>query len=296
MEQLIDRKFFVLLLLWIGMMGGSVSAQMRATLSTDTIALGDQTVLTIGPGETYPSAEQLSQGGVLALSQEFDTVGNQMHTLLTSFEPGVHWLHVGPDDSLMLVVTDVEVDTTSAEIRDIAPLVQVPYTFWEIFRWVLLALGLAAIGLLVWWYISHRKQVQQALGLTEPEDTRNPYERASDSMTDLRNSKLWQTGKVKQYYTELTDIVRRFIEESTGIRATEMTSDETLDSVREMCDPAPLRDLFALADLVKFAKREPLPHENEGALDRAEVYVNTLWEAVKPVPADAEKEAAPHDA
>ena len=276
---------------------GSVAAQSRAVLSTDTIALGDQTVLTVGQSDSYPSVEQLSQDGVLALGQEYDTATAEMHTVITSFEPGEHWLHVSPDDSLMLVVTDVEVDTTTAEIRDIASLERVPYTFWEVFRWVLLALVIVAIGLLVWWYLSHRPQVQKALGLTAPQDNRNPYERAADSLSDLRDRKVWQAGKVKEYYTDLTDIVRRFIEESTQVRATEMTSDETIEAVRTMTDDiATLRGLFAQADLVKFAKREPLPHEHEGAMDMAERFVAELWERVKPQPVENDREEAGHDA
>ncbi|MBR1784896.1 MAG: hypothetical protein IJ760_05605 [Bacteroidales bacterium] len=266
-------------------------AQTRAVLADDTIALGDQTTLTMGGSGQLPSAEQLSQDGVLALSQSFDTATGEMLTLITSFEPGEHWLRLPDGDSLPLVVTDVEVDTTSTEIRDIAPLRRVPYTFWEIFRWVLLALLVAAVAFGIWWYATHRQHVQQALGLAEKPDTRTPFERASDSMARLRDTKLWQAGHVKEYYTELTDIVRRFIEESTDVHATDMTSDETLAAVASLADTAPLRELFVLADLVKFAKREPLPHEHEGAMDKAALYVRNLWEQVKPASHDTGKEA-----
>ena len=279
-----------------GAVNVSSSAARRPSLAPDTIALGDQTVLTLAQADSYPSAQQLSQGGVLVLAQEYDTASAEMRTLITSFEPGEHWLHVAADDSLLLVVTDVDVDTANAEIRDIAPIERVPYTFWEVFRWVLLVLVLAAAGVAVWWLLSHRQRVQQVLGLAEAPDNRNPYERATDGLVALRDRKLWQAGKVKEYYTELTDIVRRFIEESTAVRATEMTSDETLEAVRPMADTAQLRDLFVLADLVKFAKREPLPHEHEGAMDKAAAFVDTLWQSVKPAAAEADKEAAPHDA
>lgn len=279
----------ILLIMGLALCTGA-RGQVAASLDDDTIALGDQTVLRYGPAPSYPSSEQLSEGDILALDQQFDTTTGVLSTVITSFEPGEHWIHLGTDDSIPLVVTDVEVDTASTEIRDIAPLIAVPYTFWEIFRWVLLALAIAAIAFAAWWFVSHRQKVQQVLGLVEKPDTRTPYERATDELHSLRDRKLWQAGQVKQFYTELTDIVRRFIEESTGIRATDMTSDQTADAVQPMCDTAPLKRLFALADLVKFARREPLPHEHEDALAQAGVFVDTLWQTVKPA-----TEEAPHE-
>ena len=128
------------------MMGlmGKANGQAVARLSADTILLGDQTTLSIQRAHTYPSTDQLSQNGIVALSQQFDTAKHTQLTTLTSFEPGVHFVKLSPDDSLQLTVLDVDVDTTTAEIRDIAPIEKVPYTFWEIFRWVLLGLAIVA--------------------------------------------------------------------------------------------------------------------------------------------------------
>lgn len=253
----------------------------QATLEADTIALGDQTTLTYAVGDALMPSE-----GVLVLRQTLDSVNGAMQAVVTSFEPGEHWLKVGENDSLPLVVTDVEVDTTTAEIRDIAPIERVPYTFWELFRWVLLAWALAAVGIVVWWLVDRKKRHGSIFVHHEPVDTRNPYERASDALESLREQRLWQAGKVKEYHTELTDIVRRFIEESTGIRATEMTSDECVNALMSKCVSADattlLRSLFTTADLVKFAKSEPLPHEHEASLKASVDFVDSLWEQVKP--------------
>ena len=134
----------------MGLMG-KANGQAVARLSADTILLGDQTTLSIQRAHTYPSTDQLSQNGIVALSQQFDTAKHTQLTTLTSFEPGVHFIKLSPDDSLQLTVLDVDVDTTTAEIRDIAPIEKVPYTFWEIFRWVLLGLAIVALALGGWW-------------------------------------------------------------------------------------------------------------------------------------------------
>ena len=265
-------------LMWFVGQTTSASAQTVATLGADTIVLGDQTVLTYSGGELLPPQD------VLVLEMQTDSTSGMKQATVTCFEPGEYWLKVGTD-SLPLVVLDVEVDTSTAEIRDIAPIERVPYTFWEIFRWVLLVLALAAIGVGIWWFLTHRRQVQQALGLAAPVDNRDPHQRAVDNLEELREKRLWQAGKVKEYHTELTDIVRRFIEESTDVRATDMTSDETLEEMegrKWRVENGLLRDIFSTADMVKFAKSEPLPHEHEASLAKALAYVEQLWDCVKP--------------
>ncbi len=272
----------------IGLIGlmGHVHGQAIAKLSADTIALGDQTTLSIQRALTYPSTEQLSQNGIVALSQNYDSTQHTLYTTLTSFEPGTHYVRLSEDDSLMLTVLDVDVDTTTAEIRDIAPIEKVPYTFWEIFRWILLGLGILALAFGGWWFWKKWKSGKVSEWLSnEPVDSRTPEERALDNLESLRQKQLWQSGRVKEYHTELTDTVRTFIEEATGIRATDMTSDETIEEMKSRkwtVDNSLLRDIFTTADLVKFAKSEPLPHEHDRSMSEATEFVKSLWEQVKP--------------
>jgi hypothetical protein len=261
---------------------GCVQAQAVAAFADDTIALGDQTTLSIRRAHSYPGTEVLSQNGIVALSQEFDSATHTQTTLITSFEPGDHYLHLG-DDSLLLVVTDVDVDTSSAEIRDIAPIERVPYTFWELFRWVLLIWAVAIVAIVAYWLIDRKRRHGSIIVHHEPVDTRTPEERALQTLEELRRSQLWQSGKSKEYHTALTDAVRCFIEEATGIRATDMTSDETVEAVEglpQKVDTTILRSIFSTADIVKFAKGEPLPHEHEASLQNAVGFVKALWTTV----------------
>jgi hypothetical protein len=85
--------------------------------------------------------------------------------------------------------------------------------------------------------------------------------------------------------------VRTFIEEATGIRATEMTSDETVEEIENLklkIETSLLKEIFTTADLVKFAKSEPLPHEHDRSMSEAVQFVKELWQQVKP--ADERKE------
>lgn len=289
----LEHNIIVLVAL-CSLLPATLRGQATATLSADTILLGDQTTLTVRHARNYPSTDMLTRGGIVALGQQFDTAANTQTTVLTSFEPGERYVRLGPDDSLRLVVLDVEVDTSAnAEIRDIADIERVPYTFWEVFRWVLLALAVLAVGFLAWWLYTHRRKIQEVLGTAEPVDTRTPEQRALDTLEALRNQKLWQGGKVKEYHTELTDAVRRFIEESTTIRATDMTSDETVEEIENLklkIETSLLEDIFRTADLVKFAKSEPLPHEHDRSMANAVEFVKQMWQQVKPQEEEAQHE------
>ncbi|MBL7893041.1 MAG: hypothetical protein JNL63_10450, partial [Bacteroidia bacterium] len=90
--------------------------------------------------------------------------------------------------------------------------------------------------------------------------------------------KLWQEGKVKQYHSRLTDILRLYIEARFKIPALEQTSDEIMSNFRSVLideeSKKKIKQVFLVADLVKFAKEQPLPSENELSLTNAFDFVN----------------------
>ena len=261
----------------------SGTAQMIYQLDTNNITIGDQVTLRISGVENYRTTEELSQNGVLALKQWVDTVKNIQYTTLTSFDEGEHSIKMGEEDSLVLAVNDVEgVDTVNIEVKDIADIIKVRYTFWEIFRWVLLGLAVAALVVAII-YIVKRVKAHKPIIELHPEPVIPPDERALKALEELRRKEMWQAGKVKEYYTELTDIVRNYLEEAWNINSTDMTSDETLEAYHdskaynEDCETK-LRQMLRTADMVKFAKGEPLPNEHTQAMNHAVEFVDKLAE------------------
>lgn len=283
--------------------------QVTSHWDTSGVALGNQTAITIGDQldlvisatdskmnpYIFPAPDQIGLSKLEVIGQRYDTVqnGNQVtvsqYTTLTSFDEGVYstgalTIQVGTTivnvDSLMLTVNDVsDVDTTKAVIKDIAPIMREPYTFWEIFRWILLAIIVAA---LVWLALFISKKIKKKEPIiVRPVEPPVPADReALDHLEQLRLKGLWQSGKVKEYHTELTDIVRRYIRRQYGIETAEMTSDQTLDAFREtkVCNDenfSLLRQILRTADMVKFAKAEPQPFEHDLALKNATQFVET---------------------
>lgn len=255
--------------------------QYQFRLDTTSILIGEQTTLIVDrPADNgYPTLDDLSNNGIVAVRQWLDTASSAMHIALTCFDEGEHYLHIGAD-SVLLVVNDVEgVDTASVEIRDIAGIMRQPYTFWEIFRWVLLAIAIAALAVAA--VYAYRRFKQRKPIIVKPQAPPVPPDvRALNNLELLRQKQLWQAGKVKDYHTELTDIVRAFLEEAYGIPSAEMTSDQTLDAYHACAaydDEAErqLRLVLQTADMVKFAKSEPLPFQHDQSLAGAIQFVKS---------------------
>lgn len=178
-------------------------------------------------------------------------------------------------DTLQLLVQTVAVDTTQA-FKSIKGIVAVKVS-WKDYIWYIaggLLLLLAIIGITVY-LVRNRKPKAKP---TEPEVMETDQERALRLLDELVEKHLWEQNKVKEYYTELTDIVRSYIEARFQTPALELTTDELLKKAkknREMIPFVPaLSSLLHTADLAKFAKASPSPEEHISAIDMAKHFVS----------------------
>lgn len=92
------------------------------------------------------------------------------------------------------------------------------------------------------------------------------HKKALDAIDRIKQDKMQTSEDQKTYYTQLTDTLRKYIEERFGFSAMEMTTTEIIARLNESGDPkmiAELRELFETADLVKFAKHSTLINEND---------------------------------
>ena len=167
-------------------------------------------------------------------------------------------------DSFQIKVADVAVDTTKQKMFDIKPLIQVDRSYaklwWTIF-WIVLALVI--IGGLVYWFFLRKKP------LTEEEKVAllPPYDRAILELKRLENSRYLIQDEYKKYYSELTDIVRSYLEEDVHVTALESTTDQLITKLELLKDSGELeledetirqfQQILRTADLVKFARSKP---------------------------------------
>ena len=179
-------------------------------------------------------------------------------------------------DEIVLKYVGIPVDTTKA-IRDIKGIMAAPLTVGEVAPWILGILILGALAIIIY-TVYLRKKSKKPLILFKPKPELPAHILALEALNNLKNEAIWKRGKIKEYYTGLTDILRNYLEKRFGVMAQEMTSDEILEALKAHANDGlmdRLRNLFFTADLVKFAKGTPEPNENEVNLDIAYDFVET---------------------
>jgi len=165
---------------------------------------------------------------------------------------------VAVTNPLILTVRTVQVDT-SLGIKDIKPPLWISLTFWEIMLYVGIVLALVAAGYFLYRY--WKKRTLKKLGQVYVPPPRPAHVIALEELALLKEKNLWQQGLIKQYYSEVTEIVRRYFENRYGITALEQTTDEIMSALRQHRHAETVwketGEMLELADLVKFAKVRP---------------------------------------
>jgi hypothetical protein len=155
---------------------------------------------------------------------------------------------------------------TTAKIFDIIRPYKAPVTFGEILPWLLMA---ALLGLVVWAvirYLPKLRKTEAAAEVFVPSDPAHVI--AFRELERLKREELWQKGETKKYYTELTEILRQYLENRFRVYSLELTTAETLEALvktgfRKNGSYNDLKAVLTGADLVKFAKYNPAASENE---------------------------------
>lgn len=186
-------------------------------------------------------------------------------------------------DSLYFNVTTIPVDTTAA-YKDIKGNVKTPFTFHEFWLYMkkygfLILLITILVGLCTYLVVKYlkkkRKKYKPIEKIIVPKEKAHII--AFKALEHLRKKKLWEQGKVKDYYSELTDIIRTYLENRWRINAMEMVSSEILDAIKTLelsqQEIDHLQKLFQIADLVKFAKWDPLPTDHDIAFKSAHDFI-----------------------
>jgi hypothetical protein len=298
--------------------GETVAQKAIASIDTTSIRIGEQILLKIDV--TLPKAARISWPAFsdtvfapveIVKQTKVDTLEtNRVNYLqykqvlaITSFDTGYHTIppiqfnyrlagdtskQLAVTDSLILHVRTIEVDTTRS-IKDIKAPLQAPLTLAEL--WPFFG-ALAVVGLIagfIWYYLWRRKMKKPLFPMISRPQL-PPWQTALESLQSLESRKLWQSGKIKEYYTELTDILRVFIEKQHQIPAMEMISSEIIqsledhDSLHSAVDK--IGKVLQLADLVKFAKEQPLPSDHELSLSNTRSFIMETRPTVTEKPAE----------
>jgi len=303
-------KFKILLVFTLlSVISFSQKIEITSKIDTNLITIGDQFTLTLGlikpldKNISFPilldtiskEIEIVEEKPIDTLSILDNIISLQKKYTLTSFDSGMFVLPqfnftinetdtdtIVTQETILLQVLTLKIDTTQHKIADIKQPFKAPMTFMEFldeyYIYILIALILIALIILGLWY---RRKLKNAIPTEKPK-TVKPTEPAHiialRDLEQLKEQKLWQNNKVKEYYVKLTDILRKYLFNRFDIYAMEMTSDEILTSISQLTEvndelKNKIRQFLIIADFVKFAKANPLPNDHDTSMKTAFTFV-----------------------
>ena len=279
------------------------SQKVSVASDTTNIRIGEQFLFQILVKDTanviFPEKlENLTSLEIVEIVK-IDTFKNSLikKYLMTGFDSGAFYIpsqqifiknRAFITDSILINVATVAIDTTKQKMFPIKAIQSEPLVYDDFKPYIIwLLLALLLIGAIIYYLVTRKKAtITQEEGIT----ALAPFEEAIEKLQELDNKLLWQNNEIKKYYSELTEIVRAYIEKELKIPALEITTHELVDILSDFnkaktinTSKETIKKLNALlqeADLVKFAKSTPLSHEIEEDRRDAEEVLYTL----KPIP------------
>ncbi len=295
------KKQLVYILFLIGFWGFSQENPVSVVADTTSIRIGEQIQYKILVNETnnviFPKLQMDSLGKVEVVEAlPIDTLKDRLEKryLLTSFDSGQYIIPKQQvlvnnkkffTDSLLVIVAKVKVDTTKQKMFPIKSIKREPKTFEDykhLWWWLIPILILLAVAL----YFILRKKEKKA----EVKVYIAPIQEAMQRLKELDEKQLLQQNKIKAYYTELTDIVRTYLEKDVNIPALESTTNELVETIIDFNESSnlgiaketiqQLKEVLQGADLVKFAKSKPMIEEIRSDRNIVEEILKNTQEAV----------------
>ncbi|HRP02909.1 MAG TPA: hypothetical protein PLE30_09715 [Candidatus Kapabacteria bacterium] len=247
--------------------------------------------------DTLGKFEIIKRGSIDTLKKNNQLILTQK-LKLTSFEAGTHIIEpftfvyeksgsgnlmTTISNSLPVTFTTMAIDT-SADIKDIKKPIEFPITFDEVLPYIIYTA--AAIILLIVIILAYKKFKKKPKEEVIRYDATIPADlEALEALKSLSNEKLWQKSLYKEHYTKLSEILRTFVHRRYHISTFEATSDEVLKELESKDVPLDavnyLKEIFYLADMVKFAKMQPIDIENNAALENSYKFVNMTKEMIE---------------
>ncbi len=292
------RKFGFLLILLLTIVSFSQKRPLvNAEIDTTNIRIGEQFNLKISVNEIknviIPKLEL--KGLEVVDTAKTDTLKSSLvkKYTITGFDSGSFYIpqqqifvknQAFLTDSLLVNVATIAIDTSKIKKFPIKSIKSEPYVLDDFkgYIWITLVV-LLLVGILVYLLFFRKKKetVEEVVIPLKP-----AYEEAIEKLQQLDEKLLWQNNKIKEYYSELTEIVRNYIGRDIEIPTFEQTSNEIIELIEAQNTKkklglsketiATIHSLLKNADLVKFAKSKPLSHEIEDDRKFAELIITKI--------------------
>ena len=297
------KRLLSIIILACAVLSAAAQATVEATIDSIEILIGQQVEVSVkatakeGAAVVFPDfkPQQMITPGVEVVSHKDSatvSIDNGMAVFthkyrLTSFDGKLYYLppftvkvngKPFKSKSLALKVLEVPVDTTKLDQfygpKDVQ---DNPFMWsdWSVVFW--LSVLMLVIMIVAYWLYLRLRDNKPIIASIKIVKKLLPHQKALKEIEVIKAEKMVTSENQKEYYTKLTDTLRRYIEERYGFSAMEMTSSEIIDRLTETQDQQALdelRMLFQTADLVKFAKYSTLINENDMNLVNAIEFIN----------------------
>jgi hypothetical protein len=316
------KKFIISIFLFFSIIVSSFAQDVKITSSFDSVKIyiGDQIKYTVTidkPSDlklsfpvfrdtlcknieiiSGPRIDSTHQNGRIRIIQKY---------LITSFDSGRYQVkplfaeaknegglkrYYSDYSTLKVMRVKIAPADTTAKIFDIVKPYKAPVTLGEILPWILI--GLLA-GTLTWAALRYFKKFIKSETAAESFIPSEPaHVIAFRELEKLKSEELWQKGEIKRYYTSLTEILRQYLENRFRVFSLELTTYETLEALvktgfKKNGSYNDLKSVLTCADLVKFAKYNPVDEENELHFQNSWNFVMATREIETAAEPDAEK-------
>jgi hypothetical protein len=274
------RKVIYILLL------SNFAFAQTATLDSNTILIGQQINFTITNKVTstkiWPTYNEfLVEGIEIIKASKIDTTDGVItqEFVITAWDSGSYFIppiafsENSKTEGLLLNVQTI-ILAEDAELKDIKQPIEEPIGWSDIWPWLLGILILSLIIFIVKKYIFNKNKPSIII---KPKVIIPADISALKELNALEKAKIWQEGNVKEYHSQISEIIRRYTENRFDFIALELTTDEILQELKSILSDDQLNNLSTLlqrADLAKFAKSKPIDTENMESMVLAKGFVN----------------------
>lgn len=265
----------------------------NAKLDTNVILIGEQINLTLSnpldETEIWPNYNDFLPEEIEVINAlKIDTINNLItqKIIITAWDSGSYYISPikfsknKETQAIIINVQTIEI-AEDAKLKDIKEPINEPIGWSDIWPFILAVLIIIFIIYLLKIYVF---KVKEKIITTKPKIIIPPGVIALQELEKLEKDKIWQQGNIKEYHTQLSEIIRRYCEDKFKFIALELTTNEILEELNIILTNTQINNLKLIlqrADLAKFAKSKPINTENIESMFLAKEFVNSTKEETK---------------
>jgi len=273
------KKIIALLLV------SNIAWGQTAIMDTNSILIGEQINFSISnpisETEVWPTYDEFLADGIEIIKQgKLDTNENliSQNFIITAWDSGSYYIppisfsETSRTEGLLLNAQTVKLEE-GAELKDIKQPMEAPIGWSDIWPWLLGIILFTLIVFLLKKYVFNKKEV---IKIKKPKVIIPPDITALQQLTKLDEAQVWQAGNVKEYHSEISEIIRRYTENRFNFIALELATEEIISELKSKVNNEQLASITILlnrADLAKFAKSKPEETENKESMQLAKHFV-----------------------